>query len=106
MAKKSTITTTLEEIRPADLPAFRRTQWFETTKTAIQIFLMAVLALGLLAFLILTILAGVTVNILPITDGTVALSHLFSEIAVNAKTVALFALGFFFREYLSLKNAK
>lgn len=90
----------IDSIPEADLPGFKRTQWFETTKTAIQIFLMAVFALSLTAFLVLVILAGVT-NVLPDTAGTQALTKLFVEIATNAKTVALVALGFFFREYLS-----
>jgi len=95
MAKK-----TIEFIRSTDLPAFRRTQWFETAKTIIQIVLMAMLALALLVFLTLLIFAGVT-HTLPDTEGTQALAKLFTEIAANAKTVVLFALGFFFREYLN-----
>ena len=99
MAKK----TTVEDIRQADLPAFRRTQWFEYAKISIQIFLMGILALALFAFLILIIIAGVT-EWLPRTEGQQALLKLFVEIAANAKTVALFALGFFFREYLNAKG--
>ena len=94
--------TLVDSIPEADLPAFRRTQWFESAKISIQIFLMAILALALLVFLILIILAGVT-QFLPDTEGVIALSKLFAEIAGNAKTVALFALGFFFREYLNTK---
>lgn len=102
MAKKAP--QTLDYIRETDLPAFRRSQWFETAKTSIQIFLMSILALALFVFLILVILAGVTQYILPDTEGVRALSQLFSEIAGNAKAIALFALGFFFREYLTAKN--
>lgn len=101
MSKKPT---TIDDIRLTQLPAFRRTQWFETTKTAIQIFLMAILALALFVFLVLLIIAGISLHILPDTEGSRALSQLFVEIAANAKTVALFALGFFFREYLNTKN--
>ena len=101
MAKK--VVTTINDIRPIDLPAFRRNQWFETAKTIIQIVLMSVLVLALLVFLILVVMSG-TSNLLPVTDGTQALSKLFVEIAANAKTVVLFALGFFFREYLNGKN--
>lgn len=90
--------------RDVDLRAFKRTQWFENTKTGIQIFLMAILAIALIAFLILIILAGVTQNFLPNTEGVQSLSKLFIEITTNAKTVVLFALGFFFREYLNSKN--
>lgn len=97
MAKK----TTIDNIRETELPAFRRTQWFETAKTFIQIFLMSILALALLVFLVLLIIASVTENVLPDTAGVRALSQLFVEIAANAKAVALFALGFFFREYLN-----
>ena len=64
---------------------------------------MATLALALFVFLILVILAGVTQNFLPDTEGVRSLSKLFTEIAGNAKTVALFGLGFFFREYLNAK---
>jgi len=41
---------------------------------------------------------------LPDTDGVRALAQLFIEITTNAKAVALFALGFFFREYLTAKG--
>ncbi|MEK7551922.1 MAG: hypothetical protein AAB534_00750 [Patescibacteria group bacterium] len=92
---------TIDDIRSTELPAFRRIQWFETAKTTIQIFLMCILALSLLAFLILLIIAGVTQDVLPDIAGVRALSQLFVEIALNAKAVALFALGFFFREYLN-----
>lgn len=101
MAKKSP--TIVEDIPPLDLRNFERTQWFETAKTIIQIFLMAILAVSLCAFLVLIILAGVT-KILPDTEGVQALSKLFAEIAANAKTVAIFALGFFFREYLNARS--
>lgn len=103
MAKK-TNPIDIDDIRPADLPAFRRAQWFETAKTGIQIFLMGVCALVLFAFFILLFLAGVTTRVLPQTDGVNALSQLFIEVTMNAKTVFLFALGFFFREYLNAKG--
>lgn len=103
MAKKKE-PTLVESIREADLPAFKRTQSFETAKVLIQIFLMAVLALSLFVFLLLTITAGVTSGFLPDTEGVQALTKLFSEIAGNAKAIALFALGFFFREYLNAKK--
>lgn len=96
----------VESIPFADLPAYRRTQWFETAKTGIQIFLMWVFALFVFVFLLLTILAGVTSFILPDTEGVRALSLLFTEIAGNAKAVGLFAIGFYFREYLNAKNTK
>jgi hypothetical protein len=102
MAKNPKSGTVVDSIPDSNLPAFRRTQWFETAKIAIQIFLMAILAFALFIFLILIILAGVT-QILPDTEGVRALSKLFTEIAGNAKTVVLFALGFFFREYLSAR---
>ena len=95
-----------ESIPSADLPAYRRTQWFETAKTYIQIFLMWVFALFVFAFILLTILAGVTSYVLPDTEGVRALSFLFTEIAGNAKAVGLFAIGFYFREYLNAKNSK
>lgn len=103
MAKKTTVTN-VDEIRPTDIGSFKRTENFETAKTNIQIFLMGVLALALFVFLALTIVAGVT-EILPNTRGVQALATLFEEIAANAKAVTLFALGFFFREYLIAKNS-
>ena len=103
MAKKKSPREFVDYIPETDLPAFRRGQWFETAKITIQIFLMWIFAIGLFTFLLLVILAGVTVNILPNTDGERSLSLLFQEIASNAKAVALFALGFFFREYLNAK---
>lgn len=102
MAKRPTIT--IDDIRFSDPQAFRRTQWFETAKTIIQIVLMSILVLALTTFLVLLIIAGVTQNILAQTDGVQALSKLFVEVAANAKTVVLFALGFFFREYLNARN--
>ncbi len=90
----------VENLPPSVLNAFKRTQWFETAKTIIQIILMSIFALGLLCFMVLLILAGVSQNILPDTEGVRALSNLFAEVANNAKAVGLFALGFFFREYL------
>ncbi len=102
MAKKPPIV--VEDFRPTEISAFRRIQWFETAKTIIQIALMSGLALALFVFVVLLILAGVTVGVLPQTEGVSALSNLFQEVAVNAKAVALFALGFFFREYLSAKS--
>ena len=101
MAKKAD--TTVEDIRPTELPAFKRSQRFEEAKNVIQIALMVMLAGALLIFLILLIVAGVTQYVLPDTEGVRALSKLFVEVAENAKTVALFALGFFFREYLNAK---
>lgn len=98
MAKKD-----LDDIRSTELPAWKRSQWFETAKTCIQIFLMGIFALSLLVFLILLIIAGVT-SWLPDTEGSRSLSILFTEVAANAKTVTLFALGFFFREYLNAKG--
>lgn len=94
---------TLDDIPQTDLPSWRRSQLFETAKTVIQIALMAVIAIALCVFLILMIFAGVT-TLLPDTEGARALSKLFTEIAANAKTVVLFALGFFFREYLLTKG--
>jgi Na+-driven multidrug efflux pump len=94
----------IEEIRPTQLSTFKRTERFENAKNVIQICLMAILAIALFIFLILLILAGVTVRVLPDTEGVQALTQLFIEITVNAKTVGLFALGFFFREYLSVKG--
>ena len=88
-----------------NIRSFRRTQWFETAKTIIQIVLMGFLALAIAVFSVLIILAGVTQNRLPDTDGVKALSNLFIEITTNAKAVGLFALGFFFREYLTAKNS-
>ncbi len=96
MSKKGS----LDDIRSTDLPSYKRIQWFETAKTIIQIVLMSVLVIALLIFLIFVILAG-TSNFLPNTEGVQALSRLFVEIAANAKAVVLFALGFFFREYLN-----
>lgn len=93
----------LEDLASSNLPAFQRIQWFETAKTIIQIVLMSALVVALLVFLTFVILAGTT-NLLPVTDGTQALAKLFVEIAANAKTVALFAIGFFFREYLNARN--
>lgn len=90
----------IEEFRHADINAFRRSQWFETAKTVIQIILMGALALTLCVFLVLIIVAG-TSHYLPETEGTKALMQLFIEISSNAKAVGLFALGFFFREYLN-----
>lgn len=104
MAKKQK--QVFDNLSPADLNAFKRTEWFETTKLFIQIFLMSILALALTAFLALIILAGVSQNILPDIEGVRALTKLFVEISGNAKTVGLFALGFFFREYLAGKNIK
>lgn len=106
MAKNRTKTSYVDYIPDADLPAFKRTQWFETSKIAIQIFLMCVFAVSLFAFILLIILAGVTNGVLSNTLGVRALSELFIEITANAKTVVLFALGFFFREYLNTKNSK
>lgn len=97
---------TFEELTHADLSAFRRSEWFETSKLGIQILLMVALAIGLVVFLVLVILAGVTQGYLPDTKGVQALSSLFIEIASNAKAVAIFALGFFFREYLNSRNLK
>lgn len=62
---------------------------------------MVVLALALCVFLVLIIIAGVTQSKLPDTEGVRALQKLFVEITSNAKTVVLFGLGFFFREYLN-----
>ena len=67
MAKKPPVV--VEEFRPTEIAAFKRSQWFETAKTIIQIFLMAILAVSLLVFLILVILAGVTVRFLPDTEA-------------------------------------
>lgn len=106
MATKSSSRTVVNDIPEAVLQNFRRTQWFETAKTIIQISLMGVLAFALLVFLVLIILAGITQGLLPDTEGVHALSSLFAEIAGNAKTVALFALGFFFREYLNARGTK
>lgn len=101
MAKRAD--TTVEDIRPTELPAFRRSQRFENAKNVIQIAMMVMFAVSLFIFLILLIISGVSQYVLPDTEGVRALSKLFVEIAENAKTVALFALGFFFREYLSAK---
>ena len=97
---------TFDELSPGNLSAFRRSQWFENAKLGIQIFLMIIGALVLTAFLILMVLVGVTQNLFPDTEGTRALSKLFTETTANAKNVALFAVGFFFREYLASKNIK
>ena len=102
MAKNPQPQAFIDTIPDADLQGFRRTQWFETAKVSIQIFLMGTFALALFIFLILIILAGVTQS-LPDTEGVRALSKLFTEITGNAKTVVLFALGFFFREYLNAR---
>lgn len=101
MAKKKQI---FESMPFSDFSAYRRSQRFETVKNYIQIFLMAIMAIFLFVFILLIIIAGITVYILPDTEGVRALSKLFTEITINAKTVALFALGFFFREYLNAKG--
>ncbi len=106
MSQKKVRPTIVDSIPETDLPEWRRSQWFETWLLIIQIILMIILAVALIAFLVLVILAGVTQHILPDTEGVRALSKLFSEIAINAKSVALILLGFFFRDYLNAKNLK
>src|SRR3989344_8857328 len=101
MAKKPPII--VEDFRSTEISAFRRTQWFETAKIIIQIFLMGAFAIAVFVFLVLLLLTGVTSTIFPDTAGVRALSKLFEEVALNAKAVGLFALGFFFREYLHFK---
>lgn len=100
MAKRQP--TIVHEIPLGQLSAYKRKQWFETAKIAAQIFLMWVLVVALLIFLVLIIVAGTT-DYLPNTVGVQALRTLFVEIAENAKTVVLFALGIFFREYINTK---
>jgi hypothetical protein len=90
----------VDSIPDTNIQNYRRSQWFENAKIVIQIALMWALAVALIAFLILVLVAGITRAILPDTEGVQALSALFVEIAQNAKAVGLFALGFFFREYL------
>jgi len=94
----------VDSIPEGSLQAFRRSQWFEDAKTYIQIFLMWVFAIGLVVFMLLTFGVGVAQYMFPDNEGTRALAHLFSEIALNAKAVFLFALGFYFREYINAKN--
>jgi len=106
MSNKKTKPTIVDSIPETDLPAWRRSQFFETGLLIIQIILMIILAFALITFLVFVILAGVTQNVLPDTEGVRALSKLFSEITLNAKSVALILIGFFFRDYLNAKDLK
>lgn len=85
MTKKSASKNIVNEIPEASLFSFRRTQWFETAKIVIQIFLMGVFALALFVFLILVILAGVTQSLFPDTVGVRALITLFRELQGKKK---------------------
>ncbi len=101
--------TIVNDIPSTDLPGWRRSQRFENAKLFIQVGLMAGASIALLTFLALIFYAGIFPYCytdikywcIPDTLGTHALSALFVDIAANAKAIALFALGFFFKEYLS-----
>lgn len=108
MQQKKVKATIVDSIQETDLPAWRRSQWFENAKLIIQIILMAIISLALVIFLTLMLAAGVlpscSINsglCLPDTAGVKALSTLFIDVVGNAKAIALFALGFFFKEYLN-----
>ena len=77
-------------IPDTNIQNYRRSQWFENAKIAIQIALMWALALALIGFLVLVLAAGITQGIPPGYGWAEALSALFVEIAQNAKAVGHF----------------